>query len=100
MRRLAATLLVLAGGAGGLAACGQEPGPAQQKRVEFLEKHDDLSDPELAAVCPSLYPSDFLTKPKKYRYDEKDRGYKPNAAERAAAKAAGCTSQGTKPKER
>jgi branched-subunit amino acid aminotransferase/4-amino-4-deoxychorismate lyase len=95
-RRLLALLVVPLASAG-VAGCGRDPSPEAQQRIVFLKKYEKLKDTELAAVCPSLYPSDYLKRPKHYRYDAKDRGYKPNATEKADAQAAGCTSQGTKP---
>ena len=82
-----------------VAGCGSAPTGPQKQRVDFIKRHQDLKDVELAVVCPSLYPSDFLKKPDKYHYKKSDRGYKPTARERADAKAAGCTAQGTKPKK-
>src|SRR3954453_9780391 len=98
VRRLATLLLRPFPGIA-VAGCGKDPSPSAQARITFLKKYDDLKDPELAAVCPSLYPSDYLRRPKHYRYDKKDAGYKPNPREKADAQAAGCTSQGTKPKD-
>jgi hypothetical protein len=36
--------------------------PAQERaRIAFIEDHGDLSDRDLARLCPGLYPRDFLT---------------------------------------
>src|SRR3954447_11823150 len=99
MARRFPTLLLVPLACLAVAGCGKDPSPSAQARITFLKKYDNLKDPELAAVCPSLYPSDYLKRPKHYRYDKKDGGYKPNAREKADAQAAGCTSQGTKPKD-
>ncbi len=97
MRRALVPLLVaLAAAAGG---CGGTPPPQAKSTVKFISDHADLPDAKLARLCPSLYPSDFLRRRKHYRYDEKDLKYSPSPKEKAAAQAAGCTEQGTKPKE-
>jgi hypothetical protein len=99
-RRPAAVLVVLAAA---LAGCGATPSPQQTRRAAFLEKYDRLNDRDLARLCPSLYPRDFLTSPKrydKYGYTKPDKNakrFRPTATERADAGAAGCTSQGTPP---
>lgn len=98
LRRLA-PLCALALTATAFAGCGAAPTGPQKVRVDFLKAHQNLKDVQLAIVCPSLYPSDFLRKPDKYHYAKGDRAYKPTARERADAKAAGCTSQGTVPKK-
>jgi hypothetical protein len=52
-------LLALGGCAYGTAA---RLTPAQERaRVAFIEDHGDLSDRDLARLCPALYPRDFLT---------------------------------------
>lgn len=33
----------------------------ERARVAFIEEHGDLSDRDLARLCPGLYPRDFLT---------------------------------------
>lgn len=79
------------------AGCGGTPPPSAQAKVDFIRKYDKLKDAQLARICPSLYPSDFLRRRKHYRFDEKDLKFTVTAEQRAAAKAAGCTGQGTKP---
>jgi hypothetical protein len=53
------TALLVGGCAYGTAA---KLTPAQQQaRTAFIGAHDDYSDRDLARLCPSLYPRDFLT---------------------------------------
>ena len=52
-------LLALGGCAYGTAA---RLTPAQERaRIAFTEDHGELSDRDLARLCPGLYPRDFLT---------------------------------------
>lgn len=44
--------------AGPNAACASEASPEQ--REQFVEQHPELSDVQLAWVCPDLYPRDYL----------------------------------------
>jgi uncharacterized lipoprotein len=98
-----AALIALALLVGMLSGCGGTPSPEQTKRVAFLKRYDQLNDRDLARLCPSLYPRDFLTSPKrydKYGYTKPSKDaktFRPTAAQRADARAAGCTSQGTPP---
>ena len=86
-----------------LAGCGGTPSPEQAERAAFLEKYDALNDRDLARLCPSLYPRDFLTRPKRYdKYGytkpaEDAKPFRPTAAQRRDASGAGCTSRGTPP---
>ncbi len=95
-RALLPLLIALAAAAAG---CGGTPPAQARSTVKFISDHAALPDAKLARLCPSLYPSDFLRRRKHYRYDEKDLKYTPSEKEKAAAQAAGCTEQGTKPKE-
>lgn len=98
MRRRLLPLLVLAAVGVPLAGCGGgTQSPAQQKRAEFIKKYGNLDDQQLQALCPSLYPSDFLKRPKHYRYTKKNETFKPTPQQRADARAAGCTNRGTPP---
>jgi hypothetical protein len=65
----------------------------QDARIQFIEERGDLSDRDLARLCPGLYPSDFLTDPDEWpggerRDDDRDATF--TARDRAAAAAAGC----------
>jgi hypothetical protein len=82
-----------------LAGCGGTSSPAQQKRVDFLNRYAELDDQELARLCPSLFPTDYLERPKHYHYTRNKKTFQPTARQRADARTAGCTSQGTKPKD-
>jgi len=86
-----------------LAGCGGgTQSPAQKTRQAFLFAHPKLTDPQLAALCPSLYPSDFLSKGgvKKYNYKKDKKPFAPTAALKTqATQALGCTAVGTKPKK-
>lgn len=95
-RRFVPALVVLLA----LAAAGCDYGTpaeltAQQSRarIDFIKAHDDLTDRQLARLCPGLYPRDFLRDTDKWpaarrRDDERDRRF--TAAELVAARAAGC----------
>jgi hypothetical protein len=98
--RLAGALvvLVLLAVALPLAGCGGTPAPAQQRRAAFLHRYRHLDDQQLAVLCPSLYPTDFLARPGHYNYTRNKTRFRPSSAQRAAARAAGCTARGTKPK--
>jgi len=97
MTRRAATILALLAA---LAVAGCEYGasadltPQQESaRTQFIEDHGDLSDRDLARLCPGLYPSDFLTDPDEWpagelRDGETDARF--SAEDRAEAQAAGC----------
>jgi hypothetical protein len=95
-----APLLVLALAASG---CGGTAAGPQARRKTFLQSKDiqSLNDQELAKVCPSLYPSDYLDKnrAKHYHYTVAKKPFTPTANQVAEAKQAGCTPQGTKPKK-
>ncbi|HMJ01662.1 MAG TPA: hypothetical protein VK506_01900 [Conexibacter sp.] len=95
-RRFAPLLAFLAA----LAVGGCEYGTAadlsaaqERARVAFIEAHDDLSDRDLARLCPGLYPRDFLTDHDEWpagelRDGESDARF--TAEDRAAAEAASC----------
>jgi len=62
-------------------------------RTQFIEDHGDLSDRDLARLCPGLYPSDFLTDEDEWPAGERrdgDRDATFTAQDRAEARAAGC----------
>jgi hypothetical protein len=91
-----------------LAGCGGGTQTAEQKaRKEFLFKYPKLNDPQLARLCPGLYPTDYLNpnRASHYHYDKKDRtkafpkGYVARGLQTDAAKVPGCTSKGTTPKD-
>lgn len=93
--------LALAGAAiGALAVGGCGSGtpakltPAQeQARIRLIETHANLTDRQLARICPGLYPRDFLSNTKKYPLTSRDKDKsqpKVTAADRAQATAAGC----------
>ncbi len=97
MTRRAATILALlaALAVGGCAYGTSAELTAQQERarLQFIEDHGDLSDRDLARLCPGLYPSDFLTDHDEWPAGELRRGdteARFTAADRAAAQAAGC----------
>ena len=95
-RRFAPLLALIAA----LAVAGCEYGAAadlsaeqERARVAFIEEHGDLSDRDLARLCPALYPRDFLSDPDEWpvgelREGERDAAF--TAADRAEARAAGC----------
>jgi hypothetical protein len=95
-RRLAPLVALLAA----LALAGCEYGTAadlsasqESARIAFIEDHADLSDRDLARLCPGLYPSDFLTDHDEWpagelRDGETDARF--TAEDRAEARAAGC----------
>ena len=60
-------------------------------RVAFIKEHRDFDDHGLARLCPGLYPRDFLTNEDDYPEEDRDHRDPPvTAADRAAARAAGC----------
>lgn len=65
----------------------------ERARIAFIEDHGDLSDRDLARLCPGLYPRDFLTDHDAWPAGERRRGEADasfTAADRAQAAAAGC----------
>ncbi|HEY2636577.1 MAG TPA: hypothetical protein VGI54_04245, partial [Solirubrobacteraceae bacterium] len=66
MRRTLALLLVSLGLL--VAGCGGTPTAEQTSREAFLTKAKNLSDQELARLCPALYPRDFLTNKGRDKY--------------------------------
>jgi hypothetical protein len=65
----------------------------EQARIRLIEAHANLTDRQLARICPGLYPRDFLTNKDKYPLTTRDKAKKQpqiTAADRAQAKAAGC----------
>jgi hypothetical protein len=56
---LVAVLLALGGCAYGTEA--RLTSAQESARIALIEAHDDLSDRDLARLCPGLYPRDFLT---------------------------------------
>ena len=65
----------------------------ERARIAFIDAHRGFNDRDLAKLCPGLYPADFLTNSKKWPAGKASKGDKParvTAADRAAAKAAGC----------
>lgn len=97
MARRIATLLALLTA---LAAAGCGYGDAadltaaqEQARVAFIEDHADLTDRDLARLCPGLYPRDFLTDHDQWPAGELRDGDRParfDAQDRADASAAAC----------
>jgi hypothetical protein len=79
--------------------CGGTPNPQQAARASFLDKEHKLKDDELARLCPSLYPADYLKDRKKYGYPENKKPRPVGPQDQAAARAAGCTPVGTPPKK-
>jgi hypothetical protein len=49
--------------AGPAADCTREA--PRDKQLAFLKAHPELTNKQLAKICPGLYPSDYLTKNKK-----------------------------------
>lgn len=98
MRRGLVTLLCAAIALGGCA--GGTPNAQQAARKRFLGEHKALHDDELARLCPSLYPTDYVKDPKKYGYTTTKQPVKPTPADMASARAAGCTSTGTPPRKK
>ncbi len=96
MRALAVLLLSVLAVA--LAGCGGTPNPEQAKRALFIKQEKGLNDDELARLCPSLFPADFLNEHKKYSYTVTKKPKKPTPADLKNAQTAGCTSTGTPPK--
>jgi hypothetical protein len=89
------TVLALALGAGGCAygTPARLTAAQQDARVRFVEAHGNLTDRQLARLCPGLYPRDFLRNTKKYPLVKQDKAAKQPriaARDRAQAKAAGC----------
>lgn len=65
----------------------------EQARIAFLKAHADFDDHDLAQLCPGLYPTDFLTNTDKWPSGKPRKHHtspKVTAADRAAAKLAGC----------
>ena len=90
---LAALLLALAVGGCEYGTAADLTTAQERARIAFIESHGDLSDRDLARLCPGLYPSDFLTDPDEWpagelRDDERDVRF--SAEDRAEAQAAGC----------
>jgi hypothetical protein len=96
MRALALTLLLVLSLAA--AGCGGTPNGEQAKRALFIKQEKKLNDDEMARLCPSLFPADFLTEHKKYGYTVTKKPKKPSPADLKNAQAAGCTPTGTPPK--
>lgn len=96
LRRLAPLIALVAA----LAVAGCEYGTAadltaeqERARIAFIEQHGDLSDRDLARLCPALYPRDFLRDPDAWPAGERRRGEADarfTAADREQAAAAGC----------
>jgi hypothetical protein len=94
--RLALAAILLATAA--FAGCGYgtpaKLTPAQEKaRIRLIEANKNLTDRQLARLCPGLYPRNFLTDTDKYPLTKRDKEKKQpkiTAADRAQAKAAGC----------
>jgi len=42
------------------AECSREA--PRQRRIDFVADHPELTDKQLAKLCPELYPGDYLTK--------------------------------------
>lgn len=90
MRRAAILALILLPAAG-LVACGSTPeDAASQRHVDLIKGQPDLSNEELARLCPNLYPSDFLRDPGKYNYKRDKTPVTFTSAQLAAARQAGC----------
>lgn len=95
-RRLAPLLALIALVAIGGCSYGTEARltPAQERaRIEFVERHGDFSDRDLAKLCPGLYPEDFLTDEDEWPAGEAREGETParvTQQDRAEARAAGC----------
>jgi hypothetical protein len=81
-----------------LAGCGGTPNAEQAKRALFIKQEKKLNDDELARLCPSLFPADFLKEHKKYGYTVTKKPKKPSPADSKNAQVAGCTPTGTPPK--
>jgi hypothetical protein len=89
------TVLALALGVGGCAygTPARLSAAQQEARVHFIATHGDLTDRQLARLCPGLYPRDFLRDTKKYPLVKQDKAARqPRIAvrDRAQAQAAGC----------
>ena len=84
-----------------LSACGSSPSGDAARTTAFLKnpKIKVLKDEELARLCPSLYPTDFLARPKHYRYTRAKKRFAASTELRTLARTAGWTSQGTPPKD-
>lgn len=95
-RLLAALLLALVTLAG--SGCGGTPSARQRARESFLKGHESLHDDDLARLCPSLYPTDFLKDAKKYGYKPVKQPAKLTPADMTSAQSAGCTSTSTPPR--
>lgn len=65
----------------------------RRARLEFIDENRDLTDRQLARLCPGLYPRDFLDDTEKWpaaKLRDGDRDRRFSADELAAARAAGC----------
>jgi hypothetical protein len=81
-----------------LAGCGGAQTADQKARKDFLFKYPNLNDQKLAQLCPALYPTDFLARPKHYHYTRDKKKFVATAAEqRDATRVPGCKGNGTKP---
>ncbi len=95
-RRFAALVALLAALAVGGCAYGTAAdltAEQERARIAFIESHGDLSDRDLARLCPGLYPRDFLTDPDEWpagelRDGERDARF--TDEDRAEASAAAC----------
>jgi hypothetical protein len=81
-----------------IAGCGGTPNAEQAKRALFIKQEKKLNDDELARLCPSLFPADFLKEHKKYGYTVTKKPKEPSPADLKSAQTAGCTPTGTPPK--
>jgi hypothetical protein len=64
-----------------------------QARVALIEDHPQFDDPDLARLCPGLYPRGFLRDTDRYPEARRASGDRPatiTAQDRADASAAGC----------
>ncbi|MEA2391283.1 MAG: hypothetical protein QOK31_1392 [Solirubrobacteraceae bacterium] len=95
MKRLLALLAV----AVMLSGCGGTPDAQQAARARFLDIEHKLKDDELARLCPSLYPADYLKDRKKYGYPKNKKPRVLTPQDQANARQAHCTPQGTPPKK-
>jgi hypothetical protein len=95
-RRIVVILALLAALA--IAGCGYGT-PARltaeqrQARLALIEDHPTFDDPDLARLCPGLYPRAFLRDTDTYPEGERERGDRVariTAQDRADAAAAGC----------
>ena len=94
-RRLPLLALLMALAVGGCAygTPAKLTAAQEQARIAFLKSHGKFDDHDLAQLCPGMYPADFLTNTKKWPAGKPRSNHtapKVTAADRAAAKAAGC----------